>query len=91
MNLRLCFYNMAQYLSQSKTNSRSTTNLRRKGLRPESRYSIQTPGKEKAGKDNQEFTGDFRMNVGIGWPVKGSFKSQVLVITETGNGKDLTD
>jgi hypothetical protein len=31
------------------------------------------------------------MNTGIVWPVKGSFKSQVIVISEAGTGKEFTD
>jgi alpha-galactosidase len=84
-------YNMAHYLNQSKADTRGSRNIQLKGLRPERRYKIDRPGQEDAAQDKQEYTGDFLMNVGIAWPVNGSYKSQVLVIAEVGTGKGLTE
>jgi alpha-galactosidase len=83
-------YNMAHYLNQSKIETRGNRTIQLKGLRPDRRYKIEKPGLEAAAQDKQEYTGDFLMNVGIAWPVNGSYKSQVLVISEAGTEKGST-
>ena len=72
-------YNMAHYLEQSKLDSRSSKVLRLQGLQRDKSYRLTQPGKEGEG---EVYSGAFLMDVGIGWPVRGSFKSQVLLLAE---------
>jgi alpha-galactosidase len=72
-------YNLAEYLMGSQYGSRSATTLKLKGLKPDENYSVQKISElDKAGI---RYKGDYLMNVGIEWPVKGANNSQVLLVT----------
>jgi alpha-galactosidase len=72
-------YNMAEYLMGSQYGSRSATTLKVKGLKADQLYSVQKI--EERDKPGTMYKGDYLMNVGLEWPVKGANKSQVLLIT----------
>jgi alpha-galactosidase len=66
-------YNMAEYLNGSIEQTQEANVLKLRGLDPGARYTI--PELNKA-----VYKGDFLMNVGIPWPVKGAYKSMILQI-----------
>lgn len=72
-------YNMAEYLAGSQFASRPSNILKLKGLKADLSYRVQKiEDRDKAG---DVYKGDYLMNVGIAWPVKGANQSQVLLIT----------
>ena len=66
-------YNMAQYLSGSTDQTQDANVLTLRGLNPDASYKIPQ-------LNNEVFKGDFLMNVGVMWPVKGAYKSMILQI-----------
>lgn len=71
-------YNMAKYLTGSQEIDRGSAILKLKGLNPLLEYRI-----KKAGDGNDKGTiykGDFLMDIGIAWPVKNAFDSQIMLI-----------
>jgi alpha-galactosidase len=75
----LICYNMAEYLAGSQFITRGSSTLKLKSLKPGVMYRVQKI--EDAGTTTgTSYRGDFLMNIGIGWPVKGPNKSQVLLI-----------
>jgi alpha-galactosidase len=71
-------YNLAEYLPGSQYGSRSATTLKLKGLNPDESYSVQNI--EDRDKPGVTYKGDYLMNVGIAWPVKGANKSQIVLV-----------
>lgn len=71
-------YNMAKYLAGSQLIDRGSEILKLEGLNPEHQYRL-----TKAGDNTDKGTvykGDFLMNIGIAWPVKAAFESQIILI-----------
>jgi alpha-galactosidase len=66
-------YNMAEYLNGSTPQTQDANILKLRGLDSNAFYKIPQ-------LNNEVFKGDFLMNVGIMWPVKGAFKSKILQI-----------
>lgn len=73
-------YNMAEYLMGSQYTSRPANTLRLKGLKADQEYSVQKI--EDRDKPGETYKGDYLMNIGIAWPVKGANKGQILLITQ---------
>lgn len=69
-------YNMAEYLNGSTVQTQEAGILKLRGLDPGAFYNIPE-------LNNVVYRGDFLMNVGITWPVKGAYKSMVLQIQKT--------
>jgi alpha-galactosidase len=69
-------YNMAEYLNGSTTQAQEARTLKLRGLEPNAFYTIPE-------LNNAVYRGDFLMNVGITWPVKGAYKSMILQIQKT--------
>lgn len=76
-------YNMAEYLPGSQFITRQPNTLKLKGLKADQLYSVQKI--EDRDKKGTTYKGDFLMNIGIEWPVKGANKGQVLLVTPTGD------
>jgi alpha-galactosidase len=76
-------YNMAEYLPGSQFGSRSANTLKLKGLKADESYSVQNI--EDRDKPGTTYKGDYLMNVGIAWPVKGANKGQILLVNPQGN------
>jgi alpha-galactosidase len=74
----LC-YNMAEYLLGSQFSDRASNVLKLKGLKADQNYTVQKI--EERDKKGVTYSGDFLMNIGIAWPVKGENKSQILLIS----------
>lgn len=74
-------YNMAKYLPGSQLQDRGAAVLRLKGLNPLQQYRV----KKTSDKNDQGmvYRGDFLMNIGITWPAKNAFESQILTIDQT--------
>ena len=72
-------YNMAEYLQGSQYGSRAVTTLKLKGLKADQLYSVQKI--EERDKEGITYRGDYLMNIGIAWPVKGSNTGQVLLVS----------
>jgi alpha-galactosidase len=72
-------YNLGEYLPNSQFESRSSTALKFKGLNGNQLYQVQKL--DELDKPGTTYKGDFLMNIGIAWPVKGANKSQVLLVT----------
>lgn len=71
-------YNMVKYLPGSQLIDRGSSILKLRGLDPEQQYLV-----KKAGDPQDKGTiyeGDFLMNIGINWPVKESFTSQIMLV-----------
>lgn len=64
-------HNLAEYLNGSILQTRQSDVFKLRGLDPEANYTILQLG-------NNNYRGDFLMNVGISWPVKGGYKSVIL-------------
>jgi alpha-galactosidase len=75
-------YNMAEYLPGSQYGSRSANTLKLKGLKADESYSVQNI--EDRDKPGTTYKGDYLMNVGIAWPVKGANKGQILLVNPQG-------
>ncbi|MES2375518.1 MAG: alpha-galactosidase [Bacteroidota bacterium] len=75
-------YNMAEYLPGSQYGSRSANTLKLKGLNPNETYSVQNI--EDRDKPGTTYKGDYLMNVGLAWPVKGANKGQIVVVNPQG-------
>lgn len=72
-------YNMAEYLAGSQFITRGSSTLKLKDLKPDVMYKVQKI--EDAGTNTvTNYKGDFLMNIGIAWPVKGANKSQIILI-----------
>ena len=67
---------MAEYLNGSTAQTQEANTLKLRGLDPNAFYSITE-------LNNAVYKGDFLMNVGITWPVKGAYKSMILQIQKT--------
>lgn len=74
----LC-YNMAEYLPGSQLDSRGSKNIQLKGLDPHKFYRTVMMGDQN--RKDHVYKGDFLMKVGIAWPVKGAYKSTILLLT----------
>lgn len=73
-------YNMAQYLAGSNYLDRGSNILKLKGLNPDRQYRIiKTTDPNDKG---MVYRGDFLMDIGIVWPVKNAFDSQILLIDQ---------
>jgi alpha-galactosidase len=71
-------YNLAVYLPGSQLIDRGSSVLKLEGLNPDQSYIV-----KKAGDVNDKgmiYKGDFLMNVGITWPPKKSYESEILLI-----------
>ncbi|WP_246229719.1 GH36 C-terminal domain-containing protein [Mucilaginibacter humi] len=75
-------YNMAEYLPGSQYGSRSANTLKLKGLKADESYSVQNI--EDRNKPGTTYKGDYLMNIGIAWPVKGANKGQILLVNPKG-------
>ncbi|MBX3255875.1 MAG: alpha-galactosidase [Chitinophagaceae bacterium] len=69
-------YNMAEYLNGSTAQAQEANILKLRGLDPGAFYKIQ-------GLNNVVYKGDFLMNIGIAWPVRGAYKSMILQVQKT--------
>jgi alpha-galactosidase len=74
-----CF-NMAQYLAGSQYIDRGTNILKLEGLNPDRQYRITKTN--DANDKGTVYKGDFLMNIGIVWPVKNAFDSQISLIDQ---------
>jgi alpha-galactosidase len=72
-------YNLAEYLPASQFVTRPASTLKLKGLKADQTYTVQKI--EERDKPGITYRGDYLMNVGLAWPVKGAYKSQVLLVT----------
>jgi alpha-galactosidase len=73
-------YNMAVYLKGSQETDRGTNILKLEGLSPDRHYLV-----KKANDSTDKGTvyqGEFLMSVGIAWPVKNAFESQIMLIDQ---------
>jgi len=70
-------YNMAEYLVGSSSGSRGTKVLKLRGLDPHASYKIPQ-------LNNTVYKGNFLMDLGISWPVKGAYKSMILEVQKAG-------
>lgn len=77
----LISYNMAEYLAASQFTSRGSTTIKLKELKDDQLYKVQKIEERLKTGSNNVYRGDFLMNIGIAWPVKGANKSQILLIT----------
>ncbi|MES2375461.1 MAG: alpha-galactosidase [Bacteroidota bacterium] len=75
----LC-YNMAVYLRGSQETDRGSNIIKLEGLLPDKEYLIKKAN-DATDKGNV-YKGDFLMSVGISWPVKNAFESQILTIDQ---------
>ncbi len=66
----LFMYNLNENMQGATTDTRSNDILPLRGLDSESFYRIEG--------DSQLYKGSYLMKVGIGWPLKGSFKSKIV-------------
>lgn len=73
-------YNMAQYLAGSQLIDRGSNILKLEGLNASHQYRIVNSGDSK--DKGTVYRGDFLMNIGIAWPVKGAFNSQIMQINQ---------
>jgi alpha-galactosidase len=71
-------YNLAKYLPGSQFIDRGRTVLKLKGLNPSQLYRIKKTSDTK--DEGTVYRGDFLMNIGISWPVKNAFESQILTV-----------
>lgn len=76
----LC-YNMAGYLAGSQLTDRGSTVLKLKGLNPAKHYLIKRAGDDK--DMGTVYGGGFLMDIGISWPVKKAFDSQILLVSQS--------
>lgn len=67
-------YNMAEYLAHDKPNL-----LKLKGLNPSELYYVESLGSYED-KQSNVYKGDFLMEIGVPWPIKGANKSKILLI-----------
>ncbi|MGV3540960.1 MAG: alpha-galactosidase [Rufibacter sp.] len=74
----LC-YNLAEYLKGNGLDAPQNV-LQLKGLNPTQTYQIEKLGLPARNQIKETFTGDFLMNVGIDYPVRGANKSMILVV-----------
>lgn len=72
-------YNLAEYLMGSQLQDRGANTLKLKGLKPDQAYTVQKI--EDRDNPGTTYKGDYLMNVGLAWPVKGANQSQILLIT----------
>ena len=75
----LC-YNLAMYLPGSQFINRGSNIVRLEGLNAEKQYLIKRANDEK--DKGVLYQGDFLMNIGISWPIKEIFESQIMVINQ---------
>jgi alpha-galactosidase len=75
----LC-YNLALSLPGSQIINRGSNVIKLKGLNSERRYLIKRANDEK--DKGMIYQGDFLMNIGISWPIKEIFESQIMVINQ---------
>ncbi len=73
----LC-YNMGEYLDGSISQTKGVQALKLQGLKAEAFYKIPQ-------LSDAVYKGDFLMNIGILWPVKGAYKSLILDVKEVSN------
>jgi len=71
-------YNMAEYLPGSEPIDRDTKVLRLQSLDPDKKYMVKRAADDK--DKGTVYTGEFLMNIGLAWPVKGAYKSQILLV-----------
>lgn len=76
----LICYNLAEYLAGSQYITRGSSILKLKGLENNRMYRVKKIEDENL-KAGLNYKGDFLMNIGIAWPVKGANKSQIILIT----------
>lgn len=68
----LCLYNLNENMNGVTLDTQANNILKLRGLKEESSYKIE-------GAD-LVYQGSFLMNIGIKWPVSGSFKSKILTL-----------
>lgn len=71
-------YNLAGYLSGSQLQDRGSKILKLEGLDPQRKYLVKRAGDAKDA--GTTYSGEELMNIGMTWPVKDAFKSQILLI-----------
>lgn len=74
-------YNMAKYLTESQVIDRGSSVLKLKGLDPMAKYVVKKAD-DPTDKGNV-YPGEFLMKIGISWPVKNAFESQIMLIDKT--------
>ena len=67
----LC-YNLGESMEGTTNETRQQKRLQLEGLDPDRTYKVDTGGKET------EYTGEFLMNIGIEWPVRGAYQSRIV-------------
>lgn len=72
-------YNMAAYLPGSQFEDRGSSVLKLQGLDLHKNYLIKKAGNSKDA--GTVYTGNFLMNVGMTWPIKEAYKSQIFTIS----------
>lgn len=72
-------YNMAEYISGNMLDNPSNV-LKLEGLKPDQSYQIEIMGLPKSKQSTTTYKGNFLMEIGIDWPVKGANKSQILSV-----------
>jgi len=73
-------YNMAVYLPGSQLIDRASTILKLKGLNPDQQYLVKKADDEK--DKGTVYKGSFLMDIGITWPIKGAFESQIMSVNQ---------
>jgi alpha-galactosidase len=73
-------YNLAKYLPQSQLVDRGSSVLPLKGLDPLTKYLVKKA--EDPLDKGTVYTGELLMKIGLSWPVKNSFESQILLINK---------
>ena len=74
-------YNMGEYLPGSMSVNRTSKLLKLRGLDKDKLYKIEKLGLPADKQPKEQYSGNFLMNVGLDWPVKGANKSLILLIT----------
>lgn len=73
-------YNLAEYLPGSQFITRGSSALKLKGLQGDKMYTIKKV-EDADTNTGTTYKGDFLMNIGIAWTVKGANNSQILLVT----------
>lgn len=73
-------YNMFKYLPGSQLINHEPAMLKLKGLNAELKYLIKKADDKT--DDGIIYNGDYLMNVGLAWPIKNAFESQIISINQ---------
>lgn len=68
----LCLYNLSEIMKGATKDTRENDILQLRGINPNASYKIDG--------DSAIYIGSYLMNVGVKWPVSGSFKSKILSV-----------